>query len=273
MNNRLGLATVFHKASDFWKSSTPELWQPLPEGGFFDAEIDVDNEKNVCELCAESEKVWHDLKAAGVIPSSFHLPFGNAWDVSAKDDAVRKKAIDELTKLLCWAGRHQINIAVLHPSFEPIDDSERSERLRLASDSIRTLSKSAAQYGVRIAVENLPRTCLGNCADEILVLTDFGKTASICLDVNHLLKEKHADFIDKTGPYIITTHLSDYDFIDEKHWLPGDGMINWKELKESLDKAGYDGRYLFELGDHNSLSLQRPYTPAELAERFRKLIK
>ena len=30
--------------------------------------------------------------------------------------------------------------------------------------------------------------------------------------------------------HIKTVHLSDYDFQDEKHWVAGEGMVNWKEL-------------------------------------------
>ena len=128
------------------------------------------------------------------------------------------------------------------------------------------------KLGIRIAVEDLPRSCLGNCADELLFLTDYGRHAGICFDVNHLLKESHKEFVEKVGPYIITTHLSDYDRLDEKHW-PGDGCIDWKELKALLDAAGYQGRYLFELGENASPLLGRAFTPKELAERFEGLLK
>ena len=47
---------------------------------------------------------------------------------------------------------------------------------------------------------------------------------------------------------VATTHLSDYDGVDERHWLPGQGVVPWKQVFLGLQKAGYRGPYLFELG-------------------------
>lgn len=185
---------------------------------------------------------------------------------------MREKALAGLYQLLSWCGEHEIPFAILHPSYEPIADEHRPARLQHAVESIRLLGEEGKKHGVRIAVEDLPRTCLGNCADELLILTDNGKNAGVCFDVNHLLKESHKEFIEKLAPYIITTHLSDYDRVDERHWFPGDGCIDWKEFYSLMQAAGYTGRYLFELGEKASPSLGRPFTPKELAEQFKKLV-
>lgn len=266
MNNHLGIATCFYP------DSSVERWKTAAEGGFQDAEIDVNSRLSAEEICAASQKIYDDLTAAGIAPTSFHLPFNNDWDISSEDDAIRAKALSGLYTLLSWCGQHSIGIAVLHPSYEPIDDAHRPARLAHAVESIRLLGEEGEKYGVRIAVEDLPRTCLGNCADEMLILTDNGKNAGICFDVNHLLRESHKDFIEKVGPYIITTHLSDYDRVDERHWFPGDGCIDWKEFYALMQKYDYSGRYLFELGEKASPSLGRPFTPKELSAQFKKLI-
>lgn len=267
MENRLGLATCFYP------DSAPERWKTAAEAGFSDAEIDTVGRLSAEEICVMSEKIYRDLRAGGLDPSSFHLPFNNSWDISAEDDAVREKALKGLFRLLQWMGEREIPIAVLHPSYEPIADEDRPARLRHAAASIKTLAEEGAKFGIRIAVEDLPRSCLGNCADELLFLIDQGRNAGVCFDVNHLLKESHREFVEKLGPYIITTHLSDYDRLDEKHWLPGEGCIDWKELKMLLDAAGYRGRYLFELNENASPSLGRAFTPKELAERFEGLLQ
>ena len=89
------------------------------------------------------------------------------------------------------------------------------------------------------------------------------------------LKENHGHefpldlFIRNAGSRIITTHLSDYDFVDERHWVPGDGKINWREFYTLMEEAGYTGPYLFELGE--SISGQK-LTPTELVARFKTVI-
>lgn len=268
MNNHLALASIFYP------DPSPARWKAAAAAGFQDAEIDIiDDEADTETILAVLERSYEDLKAGGLAPTSLHLPFGADWDISAEAGDVRKNAQKELLRLLQWAGDHQIGIAILHPSSEPIPEECRAARLRYSTESIRLLGERSKKYGVTLAVEELPRTCLGNCADELLQLIDHGNSAKVCFDVNHLLKESHREFVEKVGPYIITTHLSDYDRLDEKHWMPGDGCIDWKELKQLLDGVGYQGRYLFELREDGSPKLGRPFTPKELADRFFELTR
>ncbi|MBQ9545624.1 MAG: sugar phosphate isomerase/epimerase, partial [Clostridia bacterium] len=110
------------------------------------------------------------------------------------------------------------------------------------------LNEICQNNGMTLAIEVLPRTCLGNCSDEILRFVEAIPGLKVCFDVNHLLKEDHSTFIKKVGKYIVTTHISDYDFVDEKHWFPLDGKIDWKKLQEDLEAADYSGPFLYETG-------------------------
>jgi sugar phosphate isomerase/epimerase len=101
-----------------------------------------------------------------------------------------------------------------------------------------------------VAIELLPRTCLGNTVEELgeLIRRLGDETFGVCLDVNHLMDRygELPDEIRKLGPRLITTHLSDYDGVDEKHWLPGRGVIDWKAVKEALGEIGYKGPFNYE---------------------------
>lgn len=185
----------------------------------------------------------------GVEVRSFHLPFYpfETNDVSSLDEDVRQNTIDMHKRYIKAAAAVGIKIFVLHPSAEPIKSEERTLRLENARASINTLAQFADEIGALIAVENLPRTCLGNCSTEINYLTDNSK-AKVCFDTNHLLTESHESFINNVGSKIIATHISDYDGIDERHWLPGEGIIDWVKLITMLDDIGYSGALLYELG-------------------------
>jgi len=78
-----------------------------------------------------------------------------------------------------------------------------------------------------------------------------------CFDTNHLLNEKVTDFIKNVGDKIITTHISDYDFVNERHWLPGEGDIDWLELAKALEEINYNGVWLYELGLYPPKSIVR----------------
>ena len=101
-----------------------------------------------------------------------------------------------------------------------------------------------------MAVEPLPRTCLGNTLAEMALLLEGlpEDRAGICLDVNHAnVGQSLEAFIARLGARIWTLHISDNDGVDEKHWLPGEGVIDWRALLRALRRAGYGGPFLYEV--------------------------
>jgi sugar phosphate isomerase/epimerase len=252
----------------FFKEPAAEKWRDAVTAGITEVEISIPQGELDMK---EAEQRFALITGSGARVSSVHLPFGDKADVSALAEPVRRQSIEDAKKILDWADKKQTGIAVIHPSYEPIDPKDRSERLSNAIHSLKELGDYAKAKNVILAVENLPRTCLGNCAGEMLLLTDNGRSASMCFDVNHLLIESHRDFFTRIAPYVVTTHLSDYDRINERHWLIGDGCIDWKELFGLFEKAAYKGRYIFELGEASSPKLGRPFSPAELVQRYKEL--
>lgn len=263
----------FGLSSDFYREMTVEHWMEAKAAGFDHVELgmlaSLDPERRI-ERCEEQFEL---LKQAGMDVSSVHLPFSREMDPSRLDDAGRDEALAQFRRLIDWASEKHIGIAVIHASSEPIPSEERAARLQTAQASIQTLGAYAKARNVHLAVENLPRTCLGNCASDMLYLTQKGAAASMCFDVNHLLEESHKDYYEQTAPYIVTTHLSDYDFVDERHWMPGEGDIDWEALIAAFRRQGYAGRLIFEIDEMAAPSLGRPMTAAELMDRFKKVSK
>jgi len=181
----------------------------------------------------------------GVALASYHLPFGNT-DISRADMA--EASVARHRELIGLAAEIGIKTFVVHPSGEPVEDGERSERMNRSKESLIKLAEIARREGAVIAVEDLPRSCLGRNSDELLDLISVDEKLRVCFDTNHLLKEDINTFVRAVGNKIITTHISDYDFIDEKHWLPGEGGIDWYALAAVLQEVGYKGTWMYELG-------------------------
>lgn len=186
----------------------------------------------------------------GVQLWSLHLPFTpfKELDISSTDEELRTSTIEKCKELIEKGTEIGIKIFIVHPSGEPIEDIDRENKLNQAKKSLKQLAEIADLYGAVIAVENLPRTCLGNCSKEILELISADTRLRVCFDTNHLLGEKMETFILAVGEKIITTHVSDYDAINERHWLPGEGVIDWNGLLGALEKVGYKGPWLYEIG-------------------------
>lgn len=205
-------------------------------------------------------------RAHGVHISSVHLPFApfGTLDPASFDPAVRAYAAEKQTELLNAAADAGIPLAVIHPSGEPYPEEERPGRMAAALDTVGKILDAANKRGVTLALENLPRTCLCRTSDEMRVFLDALPALRVVFDTNHSLKEDNVGYIRAVGEKIVTLHVSDYDFIDEKHWLPGEGKNDWPAILSALEDVGYAGRFLYEL--------RSGYTYAQVAENYRKLI-
>ena len=189
-------------------------------------------------------------KSTGVGIWSIHLPF---WakpkiDPACMDADVRKRTLEMFREYTGRASELGAKIAVVHPALEPTDPAERQTRIGYSQESMAKLADIAAGYGMIAAVEDLPRTCLGNTADELYEIISADDRLRVTFDVNHLLLDTHEHFVEKLGNKIATLHIADYDFRNERHWLPGEGLIDWKHLVTLLENANYTGPWLYELG-------------------------
>ena len=184
---------------------------------------------------------------------SLHLPFLPFNVIDPSVPALADYTVKYFCSFIDKATEIGIKTIVIHPSGEPIAESDRPMRLECAKKSLAVLAEYAKARGAVIAVEDLPRTCLGRDSSDILELISAHPDLRVCFDTNHLLGESIADFIKKVGDKIITTHVSDYDEKNERHWLSGEGVIDWKALKDALIAIGYDGPWLYELGLDGSL--------------------
>ena len=178
---------------------------------------------------------------------SVHLPFSGTLDISVLDDNARAENVAIQTQMIRLAGEFKPKKLILHPSSEPITENERAARIKCAKESIRLLLPIAKEIGAQLCIENLPRTCLGrNSEDMKLLLEDFPEVG-VCFDTNHLLIEDHNMFFKNVGDRIETLHVSDYDKIDERHWVPGRGVIDWPQFMTNLMHYGYDGVFMTEV--------------------------
>lgn len=257
-------------ASSCYKGSIePAVLQEYADSGIAYLELSTASlpyYTEVLDLPHKANGIVRDATTYGVTIQSIHLPFApfTEIDLSSLDEQQRRYTLSVMRDLIAVAGDAGIGIAVIHPSGEPIAPADRGEALRHAQESLAELSAFAHRAGVRLAVENLPRTCLGNTAEEIAALLKAAPQLYACFDTNHCCfdpgqcaQQPNPAFIRALGGRLITLHVSDYDGYDEKHWLPGRGLNDWPALLAALEEIGYDGVFLYEISQENAGDLQR----------------
>ncbi len=227
------------------KEICANLFKSFKDSGIELIEISVSS----IEQC---EKINFELidtlsKEFGIELWSFHLPFAPFEKIDISSEKLAEYSVSYCKQVIEKATKIGIKNFIVHASGEPIDETDREKRMERAKKSLFELADFAEKFGATIAVEDLPRSCLGNCASDISELISAHEKLRICFDTNHLLNEDFSYFIDTLGDKIITTHISDYDYVNERHWLPGEGKIDWQKMLSDLEKVGYNGPWLYEI--------------------------
>ena len=223
---------------------TDNVARQLVEGGIEVLEIAMSAEEFPE---ADFVKTAEVAKRHGLEIGSIHLPIApqQIYDVTNKHAT---GAMAYQTELIKRAEVMGVKHIVMHSGGEPLVEQERTERVKRAGEALPRLADVAGAYGADICIEDLPRTCLGRDSDEILTMLSYDERLRVCFDANHLFREKEADFIRKIGKKIATTHISDRDHINERHWLPGEGIVDWISVMDALEEVGYDGNWIYEIG-------------------------
>lgn len=185
-----------------------------------------------------------------VRPASVHALFGGARDISVLDEAARLRAVEEGRPAIELAHDLGATFVVVHASGEPVEDADRTARIEQCRKSLREMAEIARQKSVRLVVELLPRTCLGRTVAELEEILDgldreiFG----VCLDTNHNMDrwEEMPDCARALGDHLWALHISDYDGVDEKHQMPGEGVLDWGAFVAALRDIGYNGPFNYE---------------------------
>ena len=100
-------------------------------------------------------------------------------------------------------------------------------------DSVKKCNQVAGSYGIPLVIEPRVGEVISN-TDAMLRLIELvgSKNFGVILDTAHLHAEKEILplSIEKLGPHIKYVHIADNDGRDNRHFIPGDGTIDWEEV-------------------------------------------
>ena len=179
------------------------------------------------------------IAESGLEAASIHVPFGNTPWVPARA-AERDATLAAIRGLLeAWAPlrppRYTLHacteLDTHHKGAEAHLNVDRKEQIAATRAFLAEILPDLERLRTSLNIEYLPRTCLCNVPEELEEIVDGfpPDRVGICLDVNHASPrtEIMPELIRRLGPRINTFHLSDCDGVDECHWYPGYGVVDW----------------------------------------------
>jgi sugar phosphate isomerase/epimerase len=203
------------------------------------------------------------LAVAGVTLRSVHAPtaesfvggvWGGSMSIASVDPDLRARAVREAEQALYIARWIPIAVLVTHvgiPRMQPRDADVGAQDVRAAARrSVEELQRAAEPLGVRIAVEVIPNELSRAGSLVHFVEEDLdGLGVGICLDFGHAhIDGDVVDAVETVSEHVIATHLHDNGGRADDHLMPMDGTIDWAAALTAVQKIGYDGPLMFEVG-------------------------
>jgi sugar phosphate isomerase/epimerase len=175
----------------------------------------------------------------GLFIENIHTPF---WGVNElwRDNLAGEHHTGILTKCIAECGEYEIPVAVVHVSGG--DNPPPPGRIGL--ERIKRLVGLAEAKKVNLALENLRHP---EYLDYI-----FGRIQSerlgFCYDSGHAnCYSPDQDLLARYGAKLMALHLHDNDGTGDRHQIPGEGNIDWQQVKAGLRRIGYEGAIALEV--------------------------
>jgi len=205
--------------------------------------------------------------------ANVHAPLG-LHVLGVPDESLRLEKVKVLKKYLrftCDVGARNL---IVHPIPNPIFVSEPDNPLLptiifdAARRSLEDLISVAEKLNVCILLENLPY----NCRYPLLTMRDLKpfidkypcEYVGLIVDTGHagISGDEPAKEIGIAGDRLYGVHLHDTDLIEDKHWIPTVGKLDWDAIRLALTEIEYNGPWTFEV-----INSQSRETPDEIAKK------
>ncbi len=182
---------------------------------------------------------------------SVHAPFADI-NVASPSKSMLKASMKRLRQSMKYAHDLDAYLWVFHPgnksgisAFYPGADWKQNLQ------SICELHKTAKEYGIKIAMENLPEKynfLMKKPEDFTKFYAETGlEDIGIVLDTGHAhLEAQIQPFLQNLPKKIAHVHISDNHGETDEHLGLGYGAINWKQFTETLKATGFSGTVLTE---------------------------
>ena len=179
--------------------------------------------------------------------NAIHMPITNEWaDLACQYEEDRKEIVKMFVKLIKELDKYNPSAYVFHPGGFGVNESNYPEYTKRLIESVNVLTEETDK---KICIENMAGKYFLDTSEKMLNFLSHCKNAYTCVDVNHFYYEKPEDAILKYGNRIGTVHISDYDFVKERHLLPKEGKIDWNKVIGAFEKVGYQGVFNYEVLD------------------------
>jgi sugar phosphate isomerase/epimerase len=181
---------------------------------------------------------------------TLHAPFADINIASPSKD-ILSASLKRLKLSMSFANALDAKVWVFHPGAKTgISQFYPGAEWKQNTASIQALYKSAEEFGLNIALENLPGKYwfMMHSPEEFMrFYHETNLPLGITLDLGHANLEGQIEpFFNLLADKIVHIHASDNDGSDDQHLGIGKGKIDYDNFKQTMNKIGYDKTVIIE---------------------------
>ncbi|MCS7115314.1 MAG: sugar phosphate isomerase/epimerase family protein [Nitrososphaerota archaeon] len=202
-----------------------------------------------------------DVGSSYGLKYSIHAPF-NDINIASLSKPLLKVMVKKLQKSIVNAGALEAQMWVLHPGMETgISMFYPGHAWNQNVKTIQQLHRFAWDYGVKIAVENIPEPS-PFLMKSVEHFQKFYEAADgeigLALDIGHANISGQTElFIEKFRGKIVHIHAHDNRGKFDEHLGIGRGTVNWDKIAKMLKEISYNKTIIVESIEHVPESLHK----------------
>lgn len=193
------------------------------------------------------------IRREGLYIENAHLRIDRANDLWM-DNLNGQTALEGYLTDIDGLAELEIPAAVLHPAggFHPPSVS------KVGMERFRALAGRAEKRGVKLALENV-RT--SGALTAVLDTVD-SPMLGFCYDSghDHVWSRTPYELLKRYGKRLFAVHLHDNNGKEDEHLAPGEGKVDWKIVREGIERSAYCGSFTLE---SDSAQIPQSRTPEE----------
>lgn len=211
----------------------------IKQAGFDSTTIWWEDEEG--DSITANKNMPHIVRETGLYLENIHLPFNDSSSLWSESRSLREKAVKSHLNWVYDCAKYDIPMMVMHLTEGDHPPAPNSYGI----DSMMKISQEAEEAGVQIALENTRRD------DNVqFILSQIESPyLGMCYDTSHdwLNSKIKMEILKEYGTRLFATHLSDNDGLKDRHWLPGNGSIEWQKIGETFPNDTYEGCLTLEI--------------------------
>ncbi len=170
----------------------------------------------------------------GLGVDNIHLPYEECDFLWSDNSSDREARVNEYIKYLDGCKASGADKVVMHTNRNNLSGVEYKNGYK----SFEKIVKFAEDIKIKVAIENTRKFHYTE-----FILKEFdSKYLGFCYDSSHdfIEGESKGDILKKWKDRLFCVHLSDNDGIDDRHWLPKKGIVDFKSIVDIIKTTDCD---------------------------------